>query len=184
MDEFRSFQGQLLIASPSLLDPNFHRTVVLVTEHTEEGAMGLVLNRPADVAVLQAAPKLAPLVEESARLHIGGPVQQEAVVVLAELDDPSQAALVVLGDVGFLSADADPHELAGALRRARVFVGYAGWSAEQLESELEESAWILEPAEREDVFAADPEGLWSAVLRRKGGSFAAPALMPPDPSVN
>jgi putative transcriptional regulator len=184
VNEFQSQQGSLLIASPSLLDPNFHRTVVLVAEHTEEGAMGVVLNRPSDVTVAEAVPKLAPLVEEHAPLHVGGPVQQEAVIVLAELDNPAQAALLALGDIGFLKADLDPEELAGTLRRARVYVGYAGWGAEQLEAELEESAWIVEPAREDDVFASDASDLWSAVLRRKGGTYAVIAMMPPDPSVN
>ena len=111
-------------------------------------------------------------------------MQPEAIVALAELDDEAEDAAVAFADIGFLPANVDPAEIAGAVRRVRVYAGYSDWGAGQLESELEESAWILEPAEREDVFAADPEGLWSAVLRRKGGSFAAPALMPPDPSVN
>ncbi len=184
MQEFQSHQGSLLIASPSLLDPNFHRTVVLVAEHTEDGAMGVVLNRPSDVTVAEAVPKLTSLVEEHELLHIGGPVQHEAVVVLAELDDPAQAALLALGDIGFLKADVEPDELAGTLRRARVYLGYAGWAAAQLEAELEESAWIVEPAVPEDVFSENASGLWSAVLRRKGGTYAVIAMMPPDPSVN
>ncbi len=146
--------------------------------------MGLVLNRPSDVTIADAVPKLAPLVEEHARLHMGGPVQQEAVVVLAELDDPEQAALLALADIGFLKADADPDELAGTLRRARVYVGYSGWGALQLEAELEESAWIVEPALPDDVFAPPTSDLWSAVLRRMGGTYAMIATMPPDPSLN
>jgi putative transcriptional regulator len=184
VEEFRSLQGQLLVASPSLLDPNFRRTVVLVAELTEVGAMGLVLNRPADVEVAQAVPMLTALVESGAVLYIGGPVQPEAVVALAEFEDPDQAASLALGDIGFLRADADPFEVAGGVRRARIFLGYAGWGAAQLEAELEESAWILEPAHPGDVFATDAESLWSEVLRRKGGGYAFVATMPPDPSLN
>jgi putative transcriptional regulator len=186
MDEgFESLRGHLLIASPGLLDPNFVRTVVLVTEHTEEGAMGLVLNRPSEVAVGDAVPHLAGMVGEGDPVFVGGPVQREAVVALAELEDPSEAAALALGDgIGFLRADADPEELRGKTGRARVFAGYSGWGAGQLEAELDEPAWIVEPAEPEDVFTPDPDGLWSAVLRRKGGTFAVIALMPPDPSLN
>jgi len=181
---FESLRGHLLIASPALIDPSFRRTVVLVTEHTEEGAMGVVLNRASPVAVADAVPHLAQLAEDGACIHVGGPVQPEAVVALAELDDASDSAAIALGDIGYLRADADPAELAGGVRRLRVFAGYAGWGGGQLEGELEESAWIVEPAEPDDVFTPDPDGLWSTVLRRKGGPFAVLATMPPDPSQN
>jgi len=178
-----SLRGQLLVASPALLDPNFVRTVVLVTEHTEEGAMGLVLNRPASVTVAEAVPHLAPLVGDGDPVFVGGPVQPQAVLALADLEDPSDAAAIALAGIGFLPADVDPGELEG-VNRARVYAGYAGWGTGQLESELEEGAWIIEPAVPEDVFATDAEGLWSAVLRRKGGTYAVLAMMPADPSVN
>jgi putative transcriptional regulator len=176
-----SVKGQLLVATPSLYDPNFRRSVVLIAEHSEQGAMGVVLNRPSETTVAEAVPDLATLVEEQERLHVGGPVEPQAVVVLAEFEDPEDAASLVLGDIGFLAAES---ELEPATRRARVFAGYAGWSSGQLESELEEDAWILEPARPEHVFAAAAEDLWGAVLRRKGGQFAVLSLMPPDLSLN
>jgi putative transcriptional regulator len=181
--ELDSLRGQLLVASPALLDPNFARTVVLVTEHNEEGAMGLVLNRPADIAVAEAVPHLAPLVGDGAPVYVGGPVQPQAVLALADLEDPSEAVALALAGIGFLPADVDPGELEG-VKRARVYAGYAGWGVGQLESELEEGAWIVEPAAAEDIFSDDAGGLWSAVLRRKGGTYAVLALMPADPSVN
>jgi putative transcriptional regulator len=176
-----SLKGQLLIATAGLLDPNFHRTVVLVAEHSDEGAMGLVLNRPAEVAVADAAPQLEGLVGPGEPVFVGGPVESQAVVVLAEFDEPEEAAALVLADVGFMPAET---EVEPATRRARVFAGYAGWSPGQLEAELAEAAWILEPARPEDVFAAPGEDVWSDVLRRKGGQFAVLSLMPPDPSLN
>lgn len=183
-DDFTSLKGELLIASAGLLDPNFHRTVVLVTEHTDEGAMGLVLNRPSPIPVTEAVPHFGRLAGADDRIYLGGPVQPEAVVALAELADESVSAALVLDGIGFLPSDADPDEIAPAVRRVRIFAGYAGWAAGQLESELEDSAWITEPAESEDVFSVAPDGLWSEVLRRKGGPFAVLALMPPDPSMN
>ena len=183
MDEHESLRGQLLIASPALFDPNFRRAVVLVTEHTDEGAMGLVLNRPTEAAVVDAVPPLEDLVAPGACVHVGGPVQPTAVVVLAEFDDVEESAALVLGDVGFVRADVEPGALPESTRRARVFAGYAGWGEGQLEAELEES-WIVEPALPEDVFAEDAEELWSRVLRRKGGQYAVVALMPHDPSLN
>ena len=179
-----SLRGQLLIASPALFDPNFRRTVVLVTEHNEEGAMGLVLNRPSETAVSDGAPPLQALVEEDALVHLGGPVEPAAVTVLAEFDDPDESAAVVRGDIGFVRADAELDDLPETTRRARVFAGYCGWGAGQLEAELEgDDSWILDTPEPDDVFA-DAGDLWGDVLRRKGGQFAIVAMMPYDPSVN
>jgi putative transcriptional regulator len=183
-EEFVSLRGQLLIASPALVDPNFRRTVVLVTEHTEEGAMGVVLNRVSPVPVADAVPQLAELVGKDGMVHVGGPVQPEAVVALAELDDPAEAAAIAFADVGYIRADAQPEELTGVVRRLRLFAGYSGWGGGQLEGELGESAWIVEAAEPDDVFTSEPERLWSDVLRRKGGGYAVIATMPPDPSLN
>jgi len=177
-------RGQLLVASPTLLDPNFRRAVVLVTEHGDEGAMGLVLSNPSEAPVAEAVPQLEDLVEDEAVVHVGGPVEPAAVVVLAEFDDPSESASIVFGDVGFLPADSDPSLIGAATRRARVFAGYCGWGPGQLEGELEQDAWFLEPSEEDDVFSDEPEALWSTVLRRKGGQYAVLALMPPDPSLN
>jgi putative transcriptional regulator len=178
-----SLKGQLLIAGPGLLDPNFRRTVVLVGEHSDEGALGVILNRASDAMVDSTVPELATLVDDLGAIHVGGPVQPSAIVVLAEFDEPERAGALVVESVGFLPAEADPDEL-GELRRARVFAGYAGWGPGQLDDELEEGSWIVEPALPDDVFTSSPEELWSAVLRRKGGPFGVLALMPPDPSSN
>ena len=180
-----SLRGALLVAAPSLLDPNFQRTVVLVTEHTDEGAMGLVLNRPTETTVEEAAPELSPLTGPAERVHQGGPVQPRAVVVLAEFEEPEQSALIVDSDLGFVPAEVDDTAaLVDGLGRRRVFAGHAGWGPGQLEAEVEEESWIVEPARREDVFTADPEELWSQVLRRKGHEYALLSTMPMDPSLN
>jgi putative transcriptional regulator len=178
-----SLKGQLLIAGPNLFDPNFRRTVVLVAEHNEEGALGVVLNRPSEVTVAQAASALLPLVEPEDLLYVGGPVQPQAAVVLAEFEDPEAAGLVAFGSIGFLVGDIQPDVVTG-IRRARVFAGYAGWGEGQLEQEIEEDSWILDPALPEDVFTEDPEGLWSGVLRRKGRRYELLSTMPFDPSLN
>ena len=183
MDE--SLRGKLLIAGPTLLDPNFARTVVLIAEHTEEGAMGLVLNRPAETLIDEAVPDLDWMATDDERVWVGGPVAETAVIVLAEWDRPELAGALVDDDLGFVGADADqPAQLDGAIRRARVFAGHAGWGPGQLESELAEESWIVEAPLREEIFTLDPDALWSAVLRRMGNRFALLATMPPDPSVN
>lgn len=173
-----TLRGQLLVAAPILSDPNFHRTVVLVAEHGHEGAMGLVLNRPTDTPVRTALPELAPLAGDDDPVYLGGPVALESVLAVAELDDPDDASDLLFGTVGFVQEPDVP------VLRGRVFVGYAGWSAGQLEEELAEESWLVLPAEADDLFSADPDGLWSTVLRRQGGPYALLSLMPPDPSLN
>jgi putative transcriptional regulator len=179
-----SLGGQLLIAGPGLLDPNFWRTVVLIVEHSEEGAFGLVLNRPSETTVGEAAPELEDLIDPGELLLIGGPVQPSSVIVLGRFEDPGDAALLAFEDVGVLGAGATPEERSAGVREGRAFVGHAGWGPGQLESEIERGDWILEPATIDDAFSPEPRGLWPAVLTRKGGSYALLARMPPDPSLN
>jgi putative transcriptional regulator len=179
-----SLRGQLLIAGPTLLDPNFERSVVLLTEHNEEGAMGLILNRPTEAEVAEVAPDLAELVEDGAVVHAGGPVQPESVIVLGEFEDPEAAGLIVEGDLGLLAAGIDLDDVPALTRRARIFVGYAGWGAGQLEDELERDDWITGPIARDDVFAHDSGTLWNTVLARMGGRYALLSRMPADPSLN
>jgi putative transcriptional regulator len=175
--------GNLLIASPALWDPNFRRAVVLIGHHDDEGAVGVVLNRVSDVSVLEAAPAFVPLVDGEDVVYVGGPVQPQAAVVVADFDEPAGAGVLAFGSVGFLAGDADPETVTG-VRRARLFAGYAGWGPGQLEAEIDDGSWIQEPARPDDVFAADAAGLWSAVLRRKGRQYEMLALMPVDPSLN
>src|SRR5204863_5431239 len=123
------------------------------------------------------------LVPPEERLFVGGPVQPQAAVILADFEDPADSGLLVMGSIGFLLGEVEPTSL-GAIRRARVFAGYAGWGPGQLEQELEESAWILLLALPDDVFTDDPEGLWAIVVKRKGGRTALMATLPVDPSTN
>jgi putative transcriptional regulator len=178
-----SLRGHLLVASPALIDPNFRRTVVLVTEHTDEGAAGLVLNRPSLVAVAAAVPQLEELVEADEQVWVGGPVQPEAVLVLGEFLDPDDAAVPLFESLGFPSLD-EPEEIVPATTRRRVFAGYAGWGAGQLEEEIANEDWILEPAHPDDAFTEEPGALWGDVLRRRGGIYELVARMPEDPSLN
>jgi putative transcriptional regulator len=179
-----SCKGKLLVASPTLLDPNFARTVVLIAEHNEDGAMGLVLNRPATTNVAESAPELEELVDAQEPIYVGGPVQPSSVIVLAAFDDPGAAGLLIRDDVGFLSADEDFPTSRDAARAMRVFAGHAGWGPGQLDEELEREDWFVEPPLPGELFGEDPEELWTEVLTRKGGAFALVARMPLDPSVN
>lgn len=174
-------KGNLLVSNGNLFDPNFRQTVVLIVDHTDEGALGVVLNRVAEVTVAEAAPPLTPIVGSEAELYVGGPVQPGAAVLLAEFDDPENSSHIVFGSIGLVTGDVDA---LAPVRRARVYAGYAGWGPGQLEREMEESSWIVEPARPEDVFTDRHENLWADVLTRKGGEYRMLARMPFDPSTN
>jgi putative transcriptional regulator len=179
-----SLAGQLLLASTSLEDPNFMRTVVLIGMHSEEGALGLVLNRPSTSTVATAVPQLEEMVSAEEHVFVGGPVQSSSIVMLAEFTDPEPAGLIVLGRIGLPAPDASLEDLAAATSRRRVYAGYAGWGEGQLDAELERGDWIAHDALPDDVFCAQPDELWSGVLTRKGGRYALLARMPLDPSLN
>jgi len=179
-----SLQGQLLIAAPTLVDPNFARTVVLIAAHSDEGALGLVLNRPLTTPLLEIAPVLERLAEPGAVLHQGGPVAPDSAVLLAEFADPSLAALLIFGDIGLPSAKCELADLENGVRRARVFAGHSGWGPGQLDDELEEEAWFVGQLAPDELWLADSSALWANALIRKGGTYALLARMPEDPSVN
>jgi putative transcriptional regulator len=173
----KSLRGNLLIAAPSLFD-YFRRTVILVLEHNDEGAMGVVLNRPSETTVAEAVDALAELADSDEPVRLGGPVSPESVVALGEFEHPDQAATSLSGSLGLL----DPDVPAPALRRLRVYAGYAGWGPGQLEAELDDGAWIVDSLDPEDPFRDGD--LWADALQRKGGAYSLLATMPADPSLN
>ena len=182
MPDNGSLQGKLLVSSPSLHDPNFRKTVVLIAHHDDDGAMGLVLSRPSDVPGAAAAPALGGLPGADDPVFVGGPVEPTALMVLAEFDDVDDAAAPIFGRLGFMPADAEPEDL--SIQRLRIFAGYSGWGSGQLEAELDEPAWLVVDAEADDAFAADPDELWRSVLRRHGGPLTLMERMPFDPGLN
>lgn len=173
----QSLSGQLLIASPSMAD-FFRRAVVLVVEHNDEGAFGLVLNNPSESTIGEAVPDLAGLIGPEHVLYVGGPVQPNAVTAIGRHANPADSHKPIIGGVGMVDLDDPPPELG----EVKVFAGYAGWAAGQLEGEIEAEAWIVEPAEPGDAFADGD--VWAEVLERKGAEFALLARMPADPSLN
>ncbi|HVW18714.1 MAG TPA: YqgE/AlgH family protein [Solirubrobacteraceae bacterium] len=179
-----SLRGKLLIAAPVLADPNFARTVVLIAEHGADGALGVVLNRPSEATVREVVPDLGEVVDDDEPVFVGGPVQPDGVLVLAEFEDPAKAALTLDGDLGFVALESDIEAVGGQTRRARAFAGHAGWGPGQLDAELDEEAWFVAPFDREDAFTEEPDDLWSRALIRKGGAYALVARMPLDPSSN
>ena len=180
-----SARGQLLIAGPALVDPNFWRTVVLIVEHSEEGAFGLVLNRPSETLVGEAAPEIEELVDPDEPLYIGGPVQPSGVVVLGQFEDASDGVLLAFADVGVLGAGLVTRRArrGAARRQARSSATRAGAPASSRRSSSEATGSSTRRNWRTPS-PSEPRELWSSVLTRKGGSYALVARMPADPSLN
>ncbi len=179
-DEAPSLAGNLLVATPGLLDANFVRTVVLLLEHGSEGSVGVVLNRPTEERIGDHLPEWEPHVAAPPVVFVGGPVMNEMAVGVGErgpgLDEAWEP---VVGSVGAVDLAAGP-EAATELGRVRVFSGYAGWDGNQLELELALASWFVVPAEVSDVFTAAPEQLWREVLARQPGRLALFANFPDD----
>jgi len=178
--------GKLLIAEPMLGDPNFDRSVVLMVDHTTEGALGVVLNRPTDLSVEDLLGAWGDLAARPGVLYLGGPVEQNGVLALARrpTGNPLAGWSQVVGDVGTIDLQLEPGRLAPELAGVRFFAGYSGWGPGQLEGELDEGAWLVVDAHADDVFAADPEAMWRSVLRRQGGRVSMLANFPAHPSMN
>jgi len=154
--------GRLLIAGPSLGDPNFDRTIVYLLEHSADGALGVVLNRPSEFDVVDALPLWSTATGRPHVVFSGGPV--EAGVA------PGWSG--VHGTIGSVDLAMDPEAIAAGIEVARVFVGYAGWGAAQLDEEVGAGAWFVIDAGPDDVFTAEPDQLWGAILRRDAARSA------------
>ncbi len=180
-------QGKLLVARTDLLDPNFNRTVVLVLAHGDQGALGLVLNRPTITPLASPLPEWEELASSPAVVFVGGPVSQGTIClarVRSEVAVPNIGYLPLQGTLGTVDLEGDPAFMAPWLEELRIFAGYTGWGAGQLEEELAADAWWALEAAEEDVFSEDPSQLWKRVLRRQGGALAITSAYPPDPSLN
>jgi len=182
----QSLKGKLLVASPLLREPTFRRTVISVLEHNEDGALGVVINRPGDASLLEVVPPVADLASQPAVLFAGGPVEPQAAIALGVVivDAPSESWRPVVHPVVTVDLDVDPLLLATSLRELRVFAGYAGWSGGQLEGEIAQGAWYVVESLPLDAFDALPDRLWSAVLRRQPWPLSAVATFPADPTMN
>ncbi len=178
--------GRLLVATPALKDPHFERTVVLLVAHEETGALGVVLNRATEVPVGEVLNGWDAMAAQPSVVFEGGPVQPEAAICLARARPGAEpdGFSRVEGVVGTVDLSGDPETLTGELDRLRIFAGYAGWDAEQLESEIDDGAWFVLDALPGDAFMPQPDDLWAMVLRRQGGLMAAVATFPADPTLN
>lgn len=206
-----SLAGRLLVAEPTLADGNFHRTVVYLIEHDVGGALGVVLNRPGQLPAREVVPEWAPYVSEPAQIFVGGPVSPERAICLgrrrghepmgtdvakersapdaapSEAEGPTRVAGLwqpLTESVGGVDLHGDPLDAPPGIEDLRIFAGYAGWSAGQLEGELSLGGWYVVDADDDDLFTADPSQLWRRVLARQTGVLRSLSRFPADPTMN
>lgn len=170
-----SLQGRLLVANPRMVDPNFDRTIVLMLAHGDEGALGVVLNRPGETPVRDMLPGWENVATPPLLVFAGGPVDPASVLCLVHRRN---------GELGTFDMEEGPEAAGLAAERLRLFAGYAGWGAGQLEGELEAGGWFVVDAQAADAFSPEPESLWRSVLRRQRSTLALVASYPRDPTMN
>jgi putative transcriptional regulator len=181
------FAGRLLVATPVLRDPNFRRAVVVVLDHTADGALGVVVNRPLEFDVSSVLPDWQPYATAPGLLFQGGPVALDSalgIVAVRGDEDDVVGIRRITGSLGLVDLDTPPEIVVGEVSGLRIFAGYAGWSAGQLEREIAEDSWYVLDAESGDPFTDAPESLWSQVLRRQRGRLALVSTYPEDPLSN
>lgn len=180
----KSCQGQLLIAVPELMDPNFVRTVVLVVEHTEQGALGLVLNRPLDLRIEDAWKKVSSVpCRCSGPLYYGGPCQGPLMVLHTQAHVGQIEVLPGL----YFSTEQDKLEWLVEHNQGPIkfFVGYSGWAPGQLDAEMEAGGWYLLPATPQQVFGPGGESQWTKLtIKLALGNRIADHIIPEDPRNN
>ncbi len=189
-------KGRLLLATPPLEDPNFDRTVIYVLEHHDEGALGLVLNRPSPEELGDALRPWSAMQSDPSLVFVGGPVEPEALIAIARVREPIAATsdddddegdrhlAPLTGDLASADLAADPLDVADSISALRVFRGYAGWGPGQLDGEIDAGAWLVLDPEPGDLFTDSPDDLWRIVLRRQPGRLAWLAGAPDDLSAN
>jgi putative transcriptional regulator len=178
---------RLLVATPTLRDPNFFRTVVFMIEHTSDGALGVVLNRPSTAELTEALPEWCHLAADPSVAFVGGPVQShEAVIGLGRsaAADSGGGWEPLLDHVGSVDLGLAPAEVRPDIDAVRVFAGYAAWGPGQLDAELSLGGWYVVDADASDLLTSEPDSLWRRVLRRQGGDLAMAANSPLDPTTN
>lgn len=186
-----SYRGRLLLAQPDMLDPNFHQTVIFIIEHNDEGALGVVLNRPLDLRADEHAAEWSDQLAEPAMIFSGGPVGQGSALALGESMNgtESDGFTPIIDRIGMVALDQEKtvsleQDASAAFSRMRLFSGYAGWGNGQVEAELASDAWFVLDVHPDDPFTRNPSGLWSTVLKRQGGALSRLAHYPTDPGLN
>lgn len=183
----RPLTGRLLLATPVITAGIFHHGVVLVLHHDDDGAQGVVVNRPLEATVDAVLPGWQGLVTEPGNLFQGGPVSLDSALGLVTVPGPRDAPVGVkrlFGRVGVIDLDTPPELVRTGVAGMRVFAGYAGWSGGQLDEEVRSGSWWVVDAESRDAFSDRPDRLWPTILRRQGEPLAWVATHPGDPDLN
>jgi putative transcriptional regulator len=183
---FVDLSGQLLLATPRLRDPNFARSVILLLQCDDDGAIGVVLNRPSTLAVAEVLPTWGDAVSEPRVVYSGGPVSPESAlgVAVPRAGQEPEGFRPVPSGLGLVDLDSEPDRLLQSLVGVRIFAGYAGWDRGQLDDEVGEGSWYIVPSTSTEVLHPRPDELWRTVLRRQPGDLAFVANFPDDPSMN
>lgn len=178
--------GRLLVATPQLRGSTFDSAVILMLSHDDDGALGVIVNRPTELPIGQLLPNWTDLASDPGVIFQGGPVSTDSALGLVYIDESGEPLGVrrVSGKVGVVDLDTPTEVLESAVSGMRVYAGYSGWSSGQLEGEVDEGSWYVVDAESEDAFRADAQGLWRAVLRRQLGQLALMSSFPADPTMN
>lgn len=181
-------KGRLLVATPPLDDPQFDRAVIFVLEHHQEGAVGVVINRPSGEELDEPLDRWTDLQSAPGAVFSGGPVEENALIALAQtkvpLDTDEGHLAPIVGTIASADLTADPAIVAAAVNEVRVFRGYAGWGPGQLDGEIESGSWLVLDSQAGDVFSGHPDNLWRTVLQRQPGRLAWLADAPDDLSSN
>lgn len=181
-----STRFQLLVSAPDLGDDNFDQTVVLIMEHDSDGALGLVLNRPTSTEVAEHLPDLTPLTVSPPVFFMGGPVSVGGLLALGRrrMGAETRNVAPIDGPLVMVDPEALVNGEVEGIDAVRLYTGYSGWSAGQLDAELTSGAWHVVQALPDDVLCVDPDVLWRSVMRRQGGRLASQGLYPDDLSAN
>jgi putative transcriptional regulator len=177
-----SARGRLLVSVPDMGDVNFDRTVVLVLEHDESGALGVVLNRPSGTEVVEHLEFLVDTVASPPVFFVGGPVSVGGLLALGRVgaDAPAEHVTPINGPLVAVDPAALVEREVTGIDLLRLYTGYSGWAPGQLDAELASGAWHVTEAMPDDVLCSDPEGLWRSVMRRQGGRLLSQSLYPDD----
>jgi putative transcriptional regulator len=179
--------GKLLVATPRTGGNVFRRSVVLVLQHDEDGAQGVVLNHPLSAPVSSVLPPWQDYVTHPPNVFQGGPVALDSALGLVTVPGDRQEPMgvrLLFGGVGLVDLDIPPLVAMSGVAGLRIFAGYSGWSEGQLEHEIRDGGWYVVESEARDAFTPEPETLWSTVLRRQRGNLAFVASLPEDPTMN
>ncbi len=178
-------KGKLLISEPFMFDPNFKRTVILLTENNDEGTVGFILNKQTDLTISDIIEEF-PLFD--APVYFGGPVQPETLHYVHTKGDLFEDSVEIVegvywgGNFELLKSNIESGMISSS--DLRFFIGYSGWAPDQLEAEIKEKSWILTPADEESIFSIDSESLWKQVLKEMGKEYEIISNFPENPNLN